>query len=376
MQKTSMIKYLAPVFSLGLLASGSALSQSVTTKAPFTVTLGGSIRSAFVILNDKEANASSREGRIDYRLDLKAEAKAENGLTYGFAMRLRNNQNSSGQANQDVVGADRKYVYASGSWGRVELGDSITPDSELGIYAPTVGQGQADVDWGPSLGQYRFKHINEGTFDTKLVYYTPTFSGFRAGVAYTPERGSRSRDNARSTYITGSGNNYRNLLAVGLGYTGKFSDVGISLGGGLQVGDAKDISATQKATIGDYQVWHLGAQVSYAGFAVGAHYYNNGDTTLAKGDDQFGWQLGLTYTTGAWGLGASYARVETDYIQRGKADTTDAVWGIGLAYQVAPGLSLQADVVRFVAESQTTSLKAGATKNEGTMIALRSRLDF
>jgi hypothetical protein len=368
-----MKKILLGTSALVLLA-GAAAAQQVTTKAPFTVTLGGSIRSDFIIVNDDAANAESREARLDYRLTLKAEAKAENGLTYGFSARLRNNQNGSGQANQDVVGADTKFIYMGGSWGKVELGDTLAVDTNLEVQAPSVGIGQADYAFGPSTGNYSYYHANEGEFHTKVVYYTPVFSGFQAGISYTPEKGSAGRDNARSKFITGSGNNYNDLISLGAAYTGKFSDIGLKVGGGVQFGDAKDTSATVKSTLGDYSVWHLGAQVSYAGFTFGGHYYDNGDTGLAKGTDQIGWQLGLTYVVGPWGVGINYARTETD-VKSGK-DTTDYVVGIGGAYQLAPGLSLQADIVKFEAESQTTGLKSGQTKNDGTLFTFRTRVDF
>ena len=370
-----MKKILLGTSALVLLA-GVASAQQVTTKAPFTVTLGGSVRSDFIIVNDDAANVESREARIDYRLHLKAEAKAENGLTYGFDARLRNNQNGSGQANQDVVGADRKFIYMGGSWGQVQLGDTLTPASNFEVQAPSVGIGQADYAFGPSTGNYSYYHFNEGTFDTKVVYYTPVFSGFQAGISYTPEKGSRGRDNARSKFITGSSNNYNDIIGLGAAYTGKFGDVGLKVAGGVDFGDAKDTSATVKATQGDYQVWNVGAQVSYLGFTVGGHYFNNGETGLSKGDDQFGWQLGLTYSVGPWGVGINYARVETDPAARGSKDTTDYVVGLGAAYQLAPGLSLQADIVKFEAESQTTGLKAGKTNNDGTLFTFRTRLDF
>lgn len=370
-----MKKILLGTSALVLLA-GAAAAQQVTTKAPFTVTLGGSVRSDFIILNDNAASVSSREARLDYRLHLKAEAKAENGLTYGFDARLRNNQNSVGQ---DVVGADRKFVYMGGSWGQVQLGDTLAVDSNFEVQAPTVGIGQADYAFGPSVNQYSFYHANEGEFHTKLVYYTPVFSGFQAGISYTPEKGSAGRDNARTKIASGS-NNYKDLISLGAAYTGSFSGVGVKLGGGVQFGEAKDVSATVRANVDDYVVWHLGAQLSYAGFTFGGHYYDNqgqgNGGQLAKGDDQIGWQLGLTYSTGPWGVGINYARTETDYAARGRRDDSDYMVGLGAAYQLAPGLSLQADVVKFEAESQTTGLKAGKTKNDGTLFTFRTRVDF
>jgi hypothetical protein len=329
-----------------------------------------------VIVNDNLANQESREARIDYRVTLKAEAKAENGLTYGFDFRLRNNQNGSNQATQDAIGADRKFIYMGGSWGQIQLGDTVTPASNFEVQAPTVGAGQADYAFGTSTGNYSFYHFNEGTFDTKVVYYTPVFSGFQAGVSYTPEKGSRGRDNARSKFITGSGNNYNDIIGLGAAYTGKFGDVGVKVGAGVDFGDAKDTSATAKATQGDYTVWNVGAQVSYAGFTFGGHYYDNGETGLLKGDDQFGWQLGLTYVVGPWGVGVSYARTETDPAARGSKNMTDYVVGLGGAYQLAPGLALQADIAKFEAESANSGLKAGKTKNDGTLFTFRTRLQF
>ncbi len=366
-----MKKILLGTSALVLLA-GVASAQQVTTKAPFTVTLGGSVRSDFILVNDDAASAASREARIDYRLHLKAEAKAENGLTYGFDARLRNNQNSVGQ---DVVGADRKFIYMGGSWGQVQFGDTVTPASNFEVQAPAVGIGQADYAWGVSTGSYSYYHYNEGTFDTKVVYYTPVFSGFQAGVSYTPEKGSSGRSSTRSEFASG-GNNYNDIIGLGAAYTGKFGDVGLKVGAGLDLGNAKDTSATVKATQGDYTVWNLGAQVSYQGFTVGGHYYNNGESGLLKGDDQFGWQLGLTYVVGPWGVGVNYARTETDPAARGAKNTTDYAIGLGGAYQLAPGLSLQADIVKFEAESQITGLKSGQTKNDGTLFTFRTRLDF
>jgi outer membrane protein OmpU len=370
-----MKKILLGTSALVLLA-GVASAQQVTTKAPFTVTLGGSVRSDFVIVNDDLANQESREARIDYRLTVKAEAKAENGLVYGFSGRLRNNQNGSNQATQDSVGMDEKWVYMGGSWGQVQFGDAYAADTRLAVRAPAVGIGQADYQWGTSLGNYRWVHVNEGEVDTKVSYMSPVFSGFQAGISYTPEMNSHGRDNARSKFVTGADNKYSDLISIGASYAGSFSDVGVKLGGGVQFGDAKDTSAVAKSTLGDYTVWQLGAQVSYAGFTFGAHYSDAGDTLRAKGDEFSQWGIGLTYAVGPWGVGLNYARTDTDPAASNAKNTTDYMIGIGGAYQLAPGLSLQADIAQFEAESVTSGLKAGQTKNDGTLFTFRTRLDF
>lgn len=355
-----------------VLVAGAASAQQVTTKAPFTVTLGGSVRSDFIIASDDQANAQSREARLDYRLHIKAEAKAENGLTYGFDARLRNNQQGANQARQDVLGADRKYVYLGGSWGQIQLGDTPAPETNFEVHAPSVGIGQADYAFGIETGQFSYYQAYEDTYDTKMVYYTPVFSGFQAGISWAPEQGSHGRDNARSKFASTGGNLYRDLISVGAAYNKEFGDVSLAIGAGGQWGSTK-----RNAGVGDFAVWNVGVNVGYKGFTFGGNYYDNGETFLAKGDDQTGWQLGLTYATGAWAVGVNYARTETDYAARGVRDTTDIAYGIGAAYQLAPGLSLQADVIKFDAESADRSvLKARKTSNEGTLFTFRTRVDF
>lgn len=352
-----------------VLVAGAASAQQVTTKAPFTVTLGGSVRSDFILVNDDSVNNSSREARLDYRLHIKAEAKAENGLTYGFDARLRNNQNGGGQARQDVLGADRKYIFLGGSWGQIQLGDTPAPETNFEVHAPSVGIGQADYAFGIDTGLFSYYQAYEDTYDTKMVYYTPVFSGFQAGISWAPEQGSSGRDNARSK-IASSNNLYRDLISVGAAYNKEFGDVSLAIGAGGQWGSTK-----RNAGVGDFGVWNVGVNVGYKGFTFGGNYYDNGETFLSKGDDQTGWQLGLTYATGAWAVGVNYARTETDYAARGVKDQTDIAYGIGGSYQLAPGLSLQADVIKFDAES-ATSQKAGKSSNEGTLFTFRTRVDF
>jgi predicted porin len=128
--------------------------------------------------------------------------------------------------------------------------------------------------------------------------------------------------------------------------------------------------------LGDYSVWHVGAQVSYAGFTVGGHYSDAGDTLRTKGDELSHWQLGVSYAVGPWAVAANYSRTETDFGARNTKDATDFMWGVGGAYQLAPGLSLQADVAFFEIESPVSGLKSGQTKNDGTVFTFRTRLDF
>lgn len=359
-----------------LLASSSALAQQVTTKAPFTVTLGGSVRSDWAYISDDTANAQDREARIDYRLHLKAEAKAENGLVYGFDARLRNNQNSIA-GGQDIVGADRKFIYLRGnSWGQIQVGDNTGVATQLETVTPNVGIGQGDVVTFANYGNYSFFYFDRDTYATRLSYLTPRFAGFQAGVTYTPEYRDNGRSNRRGDSDV-TGGNYKDEVEFALTTQQKFGAFGVQATAAYLTGKEKI------ATRGDFSVLSLGGVVSYdiatgQTIAFGGNYFDNGETNKVKTargtPESTGWNVGVSYTVAsAWAVAANYTENMTE--TPGARDQKDKVLGVGGAYQLAPGLSLQADMAFFDIES-ATGLKTGKTSNEGSQFTFRTRLDF
>jgi hypothetical protein len=338
-----------------VLLSGAAAAQQVTTSSPFTVTLGGSVRSDFSFFDEDVSNVN-REQRLDTRLTLGAEAKADNGLVYGFNGRIR----TSGDGGNGMI-MDYKYLYAKGAWGAVNLGDYQGAATQLEVVAPTVGIGQADYAAFTGAGFASLFWATEDQADTRITYITPSFSGFQAGLSYTPEKG----DSGRGIQKTGA--RYRDIAEVAAQYSGEFGGVGVTVGGGFELG------GESTSALGDYQVWNLGAQVSYAGFSFGGNYYDNGETGLGQGADQYGWALGLTYATGPFGVGASYVRTTTDLAGSSKVD--DQIWGVGGAYKLAPGLSLQADV-NYINSDDADTDTAGNQDNKAWQLVLRTRVDF
>lgn len=336
-----------------VLLSGAAGAQQVTTSSPFTVTLGGSIRYDFALF-DEDASEVNRESRMDARITLNAEAKADNGLTYGFSSRIRT---ESGAGNNPGMIMDYKYIYAKGAWGTVNLGDFYGAATSLEVVAPTVGIGQADLAAFANAGNASLFWATEDTPLTKITYLTPSFSGFQAGVSYTPEQ-----DSGRS--ITKAGQRFRDVVEVAGQYAGEFGPVGVTVGGGYEFGQSS-------RGLGDYELWNVGAQVAFYGFTVGASYYDNGEIGYVTADpttydQQHSWALGATYAQGAWGVGTSYVRT-TSQVSGTNDDQTDQVYGVGGAYKLAPGLSLQADVNYIDAES---------ANNEAVQLVVRTRVDF
>lgn len=347
-----MKKLLLGTAALVLLA-GAASAQQVATKAPFTVTLGGSVRYDFGFF-DQDVTGVNREARIDTRLLLNAEAKADNGLTYGYTGRIRTNA-PGGNGNGLIL--DYNYVYASGTWGQVMLGDHAGAATQLEVITPTVGIGQADLAPFLNAGNASMYWATEDTPNTRVTYLTPSFSGFQAGISYVAER-----DNGRVITLPVKGSTtpvVRDVIELAASYTGEFNGVGVKVGGGYEFAGSHNRAP-------DYRIYNLGAVVSYSGFSFGGNYLNNGESLQSRGDNQYGWALGLTYEADSYGLGVSYNQVRTDLAGPG-GRTLDQVWGIGGAYRLAPGLSLQADL---------NVVDADTVRNQGVGVVFRTRVDF
>jgi hypothetical protein len=125
--------------------------------------------------------------RNQTELDFNVRGKADNGLLYGLKLQL---ETVTGNESSSETTFDEAYVYIGGPWGRLEFGD--TDDVVAGgllIYAPSVGIGQVDGDYGSfsrlSLDDYYPFYPDIGT-STKINYYTPRIAGFQAGISYSP----------------------------------------------------------------------------------------------------------------------------------------------------------------------------------------------
>jgi len=324
--------------------------------AELEVTLGGYTTFQAGFFNNDVANSSDRDFQSESELFVKAQAQTENGLKYGAYLELQ-------ASTSDGANADEVNLWLEGNWGRVELGDQDGAGSQLAVVGPYVGIGQAMGsynDFVPSADRgYRnsetagdpyFKAID--TLDaTKVTYYTPRFSGFQAGVSYAPERDSGA--NGEDVQFFDNVGNHDNAYELGLNYKNEFSNgVKLNVGGEYVGADAKDGSGLE-----DISSWSLGAQVGYMGFTFGGGYSSYGDSGLATGvasDDVTIWNAGLTYESGAWGVGANFVQVDFDdngvpFEVTGAtgAGGTYTAYGIGGTYKLAPGLSAGADLVFF-----------------------------
>jgi predicted porin len=227
---------------------------------------------------------------------------------------------------------------------------------------------------------YIISSVGDGNDATKIIYLTPQFMGFDAGISYVPNRfeGEQSNIPTSTTNYQRDRTGLENEISAALRYRGTFGDVGVGASFVAQFADAAAQSATGITLAAKGQnitTYAAGLLLRAYGFQIGGDYtWGNYRTapasaTVLQGiDGSSQWAAGITYTIGALSLGGVYAQGTQD--NGGTvADRTQTYMGVGVAYVLAPGMTLFANYNQVKDENIPTAAptSAGATlTNFGT----------
>ncbi len=349
---------------------GTASAQS-----KFDVLLGGDayFQGAYVD-QDNDSGLRQTEFANRFRLTITPTAKADNGLEYGARLRLRSVNNAAGGRTTDN---DRAFIFVNGTFGTVQAGTINGLADEYGIIGPNVEgiEGSPDAQF---INYYRepitgaagvtpyvlgsLRTLESGDASSKIIYLTPSFSGFQVGAAYTPTYGSSNTDvNRRKNSTT-----YRDMGEVQATYKAEFGGVGVEASAAYQF--AKAASGLE-----DLSSVHVGANVSYANFKVGGSYAFSGDSGYAKGtrgvDDQQIWIVGANYTMGPVILAATYTDAQGIDSNFAGLNSRAHVWQAGVTYTVAPGLTTGL-------EYSYLDNKVGGVSNDANIVLWDTRFAF
>ncbi len=295
------------------------------------------------------------------------ETTLDNGLTVGAQIEAV----ADGGESFDL---DESYVYMAGTWGRVNLGDEDGAAYLLQVAAPSgddnidgIRQFINPINFGTAGGLDTFydggiDYANDiaGNAD-KITYLTPVFSGFQAGVSYTP---NLDPDDLASRGANGNSLNdadtIDNIWEAALRYEGSFNNVGMILGGGYTFADS------------DTSQWNVGGDFDIGAFGLGAVY-----TQTEASVDGAGPLLGLTdtdtivvggdYTTGPFKVGVSYLNQDADDLLE-----VDRYTG-GVIYTYGPGMSFRGSV--SYADFDTDAALGGGDA-DATSVLLGTQINF
>ena len=402
----------AAVFAPGAMAqslSGDAFSSSIaapsTSLRGLEVRIGGYYKAMYNYTRQQGINTpTARVGSSDFSNEVEihvlASGKAANGLRYGVALEIENDNVRTPDSNgKNTLHYDEAWAYLAGPWGQVRFGDE---DGAIGQLQSghITGFGLGGLDSGDANqqvigGNYRIalSGPNDLGDNTKLIYLSPQFFGFDAGVsfAFNNQEGALSGCDSvsaatvttcdRLSAVAGGNTRRRNEIQAALRWRGSFGPVGLATTVGYIGADAvKNIGGRSADRID--MLW-AGAVATAYGVSVGGWYtggYQNGNysTVLRRSgnvvdtrrSDTF--LAGVTYTIDAFTVGGHYMTSWYAGSQTVAAGRRDIGWAVGGNYRVAPGLDFFAEYLRYERKErgfQFTNSTASGTANVDIVLA-------
>lgn len=283
-----------------------------------------------------------QEGEIHFM----GQTKLDNGTTVGVNVELEGWNPSSATANGQI---DEAYLFAFGSWGRVELGSRDAASYRMYYGAPSalIGYGAiqhnhaAMINLAATTFNKAYFHTTTATNTAawqdvnRINVFTPRFQGFQLGVGYAPKVNTPQGSILGSTGLAsgpggGAGicgfanatnfgacpvNDYAwtNAFDISANYLNKFGDVTVAAYGSWayaafnpgSVGLGTAASQITGSNLGTWVMWAAGLQFGYKGITIGGSigYDNQGmGANYFTGQDnatRFA-AAGIMYETGPW----------------------------------------------------------------------------
>jgi predicted porin len=331
--------------------------------------------------------------RTEAEINLYADGVAANGMRYGAVFELQMDNVAAGSGT--AVDYDELYGFVKGSWGELRFGQEDAAANLMQVRRPGVLWMGSDDAWDEFTVQsgtygaftYIMSGLTDGSDKTKIIYLSPQFFGFDAGFSYAPNTGEGERTQRADslTEFQRDRTNVENEISAVLRYRGTFGAVGVGASIGGVWADAPTLNAngTPIAIKGQsIDAYSAGLVVRAFGFQVGGEYtwgkYNGpgaGGTALAKGlDESSHWLLGAVYTIGAFSVGAQYGQGTQDNgtstTGAKLSDRTQTYLGLGVAYVLAPGMTLFANYNQVEDENLPAAAPSSTTAGgAGTRLA-------
>ena len=316
-------------------------------------------------------------GVDDSEFHIKAKNTADNGLSYGVTLEFE---------IQDTVAMDEGYLWFSGDdWGTIQLGGNDGATGTMpysGDYSLTAAFG---YDGG--LGAvYNFSdggsrgsgvHSPNLTADTgdaaKINYFSPRFSGFQVGVSYLPDSGqatvgSDSLDSDSTLDDQMSDDEDEDIFQIGLNFVDTINGIDVGIGGAYSTSTPESGSSAGRD---DSEGVHVGLNIGFSGFTVGASYGDNFDSGCDTADGagcdggQF-YEVAGSYGTGPWTVSAGWFHGEKALTTTSDQDVD--IISLGAKYTLAPGAVIITEF-NFVDES-------GAVDQDGTTFMVGTQISF
>ena len=338
--------------STALAAAALLTAHTAAAADGVTLKIGGRYKGAAGVVFSENFSASSGVAGSDLRdyvfkqdveVDFEGATTLDNGLTVGAAFELE------GQTTADDQ-IDSVYAYFSGGFGEVRFGDTEEAYAQLCYLVPSAselfGADSPDINFS-NAGIAGYAGTNGTCYgidgsSTKLVYFSPTFAGFKFAASFTPDNTEDTRN-----VLTRAGTRLRNddeqnseNLSVAAQFAHDFNGATLTLGGGGTVSFNKEANPNNTRPARGYNAY---AKIEFADITIGAATElreNLGD----DGADQWVYGFGATYDLDDWtfGLGWTHGRYEkaTGENDVGPFNADHDIFSATASYELEDGISI------------------------------------
>ncbi|WP_341365193.1 porin [Thalassospira sp. SN3W] len=337
-----------------------AFAGQAQASEPIKLSVGGYMNQ-WAGFADQEVGDRNNAFQSDTEIHFKGSTTLDNGIEVGAVVELE------GETSSDQI--DEQYLYVSGNFGRIEMGKNDSAADSMQIVAPAVGPvGVNDGDLDIWVNSYLIDTTVPNGDQNRVTYFTPSFSGFRAGVSFADDSGkngsfdknvSNGAIGGLHSDTSGSGDN---IVSGALEYTGDFN--GISLG----------VSAIGE-NWGEGNLFGGGLNVGFGNFTVGGSYsHTDDDYGFSEGsrnpDDTDQFDVGVSYEMDAAAVSLTYGYAEYGNGSRGNGTGEISTADLGLAYTLGAGVAWKSSIFWFDDEVD------GAEDNDGYGVVTGLALTF
>jgi hypothetical protein len=399
MKKTLLLGTTA-LFAAAVVMGGAAQAA----EEPITAGVGGYFRSAIGFISQDNADGEFANGNLSTALANNVEISVsgsttfDNGITAGFNAQL------------DPAGMDERHVFFRGSFGQIQVGQLESARQQMTNFAPNgnynFGVNTPFFIFGNPGNTAFLPFANVRTYDDglgdednlKLIYFSPTFNGFRLGMSYAPDDAVGGAYGGNTTDGLGA---LQNNASIAAEFSNNFGDFSIRVSAGYETYKLEtcNVNAAGVGVVASFVTTltparttqptirttadqncddnpdsiQFGGTVSFGEWAIGGGYLETaqiGNTGAGAGRDREDFDLGISYWSGAYGVGLMYGQAELD----DAAGLTDqfSLFELNGTYVVGPGVDIGATVRKGEFDDAT----AGGADNDFTSFAIGAALNF
>jgi hypothetical protein len=363
-------------------APGTASAQTMPKKKAEKIMLhlGGYMEQWIGYSNQSGSydNYSSVDEKSDSEIYIKGATTLDNGIRFGVTWEIEGDGSPDAPANTTCDRIDEAYLFMSGSFGRINMGEEDTA-SELMGYGPSIvgpvgiNKSDANHDWFIDHASVNITHSMDLGMSDKhnFSYYSPRVAGFQFGASYHP---AINNQNQRPTneLITA-----HNGFSTAVNYVNKFGGTRVAGYVGVATKEVSDTVNSSLANRNDSTGWGTGVNIGFGGFTVGAAYLSENET---KTTDTL--SLGVKYKAGmnAYSLGWVHAINEQSSSGNGsEIGENDYANIIAAGYErtLGPGViwGSSAGFANFVV-GEADGNDAGSLDNSGMFVVTGLKLRF